>query len=147
MSPLTPISIDTFADLIDSEAAADVFVVVHLLCSSISHCARLQGMLDELSAEEFKYTKFISISAEEAGVVLDRVAFPILQFYKRGELVHTIAAAHVEAGRRRYSSAGPRGTAEAFETDRAESEAFCKDDVEWLLAATISHSHSAVQQS
>ena len=106
-----------------------------------------------------KHVKFLRLAVSDAPVTIDRVALPLLQMYKRGECIHTIAAVHIEACQRRYQnitqthfsnkltfyiycdcvarySDGVALTAELIERGSRESTRFTKDDIEWLLNST-----------
>jgi len=65
----------------------DVTVVVHLYDKSISSCVNLNLILEDLAKKEFLHVKFICMDVDEANVVVDRIALPLLQFYKRGNFL------------------------------------------------------------
>ena len=82
--------------IVDNLAKEDVTVVVHLFAPDLTHCVELHSMLNSLAAIEFQHTKFVCLDIAKNNIKVDKVALPMLQLYRGGDLVDTVAAVHLE---------------------------------------------------
>ena len=87
---------DNFVSIVDNLAKEDVTVVVHLFAPDLTHCVELHSMLNSLAAIEFQHTKFVCLDIAKNNIKVDKVALPMLQLYRGGDLVDTVAAVHLE---------------------------------------------------
>jgi hypothetical protein len=91
-----------------------VWVIVHLFEPAISTCVRLNRILEEI-AMNMRNVKFLRMQCSTNGIDIDRVAMPMMQLYRGGENVQTIAGITVELG-----------------------DFFKKEEIEWLLDSHLS---------
>ena len=87
---------NNFVNIVENLSKEDVLVVVHLLDPQLPKCVQLNSMLHNLASVEFRRTKFLSLDLSENEIEVDRLALPMLQLYRNGDLVETIAPVHME---------------------------------------------------
>lgn len=107
-----------FIEQVENEDSR-VVVVVHVFEPAISSCVRINRFLEEIAATSMQNVKFLRMQASSNQIEVDRVALPILNIYKGGELVQALVAVANELG----------------------GEFFSKEDLLWLLESTITGDH------
>jgi len=102
------VDIDNFITEIDN-VDSNVIVIVHLYDPDVHTCLRLNKILEEI-CETMITMKFIRMQTS-----LDKVALPIINIYKGGEIVTVIAAIAAELG----------------------TNYFTKEDIVWLIESKL----------
>jgi len=100
--------VDTFINEVDN-VDQNVIVIVHLYDPDVHTCLRLNKMLEEI-CETMINIKFVRMQTS-----IDKVALPIINIYKGGEVVTVIAAIAAELG----------------------TNYFTKEDVQWLIESNL----------
>lgn len=100
--------VDTFINEIDN-VDHNIFVIVHLYDPDVHTCLRLNKILEEL-CETMIHIKFIRMQTS-----IDKVALPLINVYKAGEVVTVIAAIAAELA----------------------TNYFTKEDVQWLIESNL----------
>jgi len=102
--------VDTFINEVDN-VDQNIIVIVHLYDPDVHTCLRLNKILEEI-CETMINIKFVRMQT-----TIDKVALPIINIYKGGEVVTVIAAIAAELG----------------------TNYFTKEDIQWLIDSNLAN--------
>lgn len=102
--------VDTFINEVDN-VDKNIIVIVHLYDPDVHTCLRLNKILEEI-CETMINIKFVRMQT-----TIDKVALPIINIYKGGEVITVIAAIAAELG----------------------TNYFTKEDIQWLIDSNLAN--------